>query len=208
MWLISLIVGCGGGPAECGPSECADICAKSEAPAPTPMPAATPSPAPSGGLGSLTSYEGQLLGPLLEDVRAGVRPWGPEGIGICKAQGRECAEYLGTSASSPLGEGEYMLRAELAVPKTGEKGTWKVKFDLDCTLKKKTDNGESTTTSTQSKEYDVIYAGEDRGYRLQPLWTIKSPNKYGEQDCKYKITGPHPDGDKVYEGSWLVPAEE
>ncbi|MEZ4320068.1 MAG: hypothetical protein R3F61_21335 [Myxococcota bacterium] len=209
MWLISFIVGCGGAPAECGPAECADVCGDAAMPTPTPGPGPAPvaAPAPSGG-GAMTAYENELLNPLLSDIREGVRPFGPEGIGLCKASGKECDEYLGMSSSGDLPEGDYMLRAELAVPKTGEKGTWKLKFDLDCTTTKATTNGESTTTSTQSKEYDVIYAGADRGYRLQPLWTITSPGKYGKQDCKYKLTGPHPDGDKVYEGSWSVPAAE
>ncbi len=208
MWLIAMIVGCGGGPAECGPAECADICAETPAPeAPAPDMGTEPEPAGGDGL-AMSDYESEMLGPLLEDLREGVRPYGPEGIGICKGSGKDCEEYLGTEVTDPLPEGEYMLKAELAVPRTGEKGTWSVKFDLDCTTVKKTENSETTSNSTKSKSYDVIYAGDDRGYRLMPLWTIKSPNKYGEQTCKYTITGPHPDGDKVYEGQWVVPQAE
>lgn len=205
MWIISLLVGCGG-PADCGVKECADICAQGEAPAPDAT-KPDPTPAPSGSA-NMTSFEASLLGPVLEDVRAGVRPFGAEGIGVCKGRGKTCDEYLGTTVDAPLPEGEYMLRAELAVPDSGERGTWKVKFDLECTTTRKTEKGENSATSNQSREYDVIYAGKDRGYRLQPLWTINSPNRYGASDCKYKITAPHPDGDKVYEGSWKVPAKE
>jgi len=206
MWMIAWLVGCGGAPAECGPKECADICAEQAAPAPAPVAVAPSTPQPASG-GSMSAYESEVLGPLIEDIRGGVRPFGEDGIGICKANGKECVEYLGTSASD-LPEGAYMLRANLAVPDVGEKGTWKVKFDLECTTTKKTPNGSSTSTSTQNKEYTVVYAGKERGYGLSPLWTIKSPGRYGAQDCKYKITGPHPDGDKVYQGSWTVPAAD
>lgn len=202
MWILLAMWGCGG-PAECGTAECADICAASAAKT-DPAPAPTPGPASSGGALALTAFESSLVGPRLDDLRAGVRPRTPEGIGICKGQERDCTEFLGTSADL-LPEGKYMLRADLAVPDIGEKGTWKVKFDLECTTTKQTANGSTSSTSTQNREYEVVYTGPDRGYNLAPLWKIDSPNKFGEQDCKYKITGPHPDGDKVYTGSWRVP---
>lgn len=206
MWLIWSMLGCGG-PAECGPAECADVCATAKGPD-APGPAA---PAPSGtgssGGAAMTAFEQSLLMPRLEDLRQGVRPRGPEGIGICKGQGKDCTEFIGTSASD-LPEGDYMLHADLDVPNIGEKGTWKVMLDLDCTTTKTTANGTNTSNNTQHKEYDVIYAGGERGYHLAPLWKISSPNQYGAVDCKYKITAPHGDGDKVYEGSWTVPQKE
>lgn len=202
MWFLwTMLIGCGG-PGECGVEECADVCAKL-GPAEAPKPAAATAPAQKGG--GLTTFEEGLVGPILEDLRGGVRPFGDEGIGVCKGSGKNCESFLGSSPGE-LAPGKHMLRAELAVPKSGPKGTWKVKFDIECTTTKKTESGSSTSTSTKSKEYTVIYAGEDRGYRLQPLWTIDSPSPHGAKDCKYKITAPHPDGeDNVYSGSWKVP---
>ncbi|TNE84533.1 MAG: hypothetical protein EP330_29025 [Deltaproteobacteria bacterium] len=108
-----------------------------------------------------------------------------------------------------LAPGDYILQAELRVPKTGDKGTWKVKVDYECTYEKKSESGSSTSTKTSSREYDVVYAGESRGYRLVPLRKIKSPHDGGSSEtCTWKITAPHPDGDKVYEGGWTAPASE
>ena len=197
-----LLTACGGKP-ECGVKECADLCAQA-----TPAPAPATKPTAAKEQASMSDFEAKLLNPLIQDLRQGVRPFGDEGIGICEGEKRECKKFLGTSVSEELPPGEYMLRAELAVPKTGGKDTWKVKFHLECTRTRETPKGNSSTTSNQDREYNVVYAGKERGYRLQPLWNINSPGKYGAEDCKYKITAPHPDGDKVYSGSWHVPAEK
>lgn len=202
MWWILAMFGCGGAPAECGAAECADVCATT---AHEGEPAAGVAPKAGGGALTLTAFEQSLLQPKLDDLRKGVRPRGDQGIGICKGQTKDCTEFIGTSAEE-LPAGEYMLHADLDVPDIGEKGTWKVRLDLDCTTTKTTANGSNSSNSTQQREYDVVHTGADRGYHLAPLWKIESPNKYGASDCKYKITAPHADGDKVYEGSWKVPA--
>lgn len=206
IWMMAMM-GCGG-PTECGVTECADVCAKST-PAAIPAPPAAaveaPASAPASG-GSLSSFEAELVGPLLEDLRAGVRPYTDEGIGICKGSGKDCSKFLGLSPGE-LGPGSHMVRAELSVPKGGERGTWKVQFDVECTTTKNTANGSSTNTSNYNKSYDVVYAGKDRGFRLQPLYKIDSPNPGGARDCKYKLTAPHPDKEPtVWSGSWMVPA--
>ena len=134
VWALTLastttLLGCGGGaPAECGPAECADVCAK-EAPAPAPAPDA----APSAGTGvDLNGFESSLLQPLLDDLRGGVRPFGDEGIGLCTGE-KECDKYLGLTHSDPLPPGKHMVKAELLVPNIGPPGTWKVTFDPECT---------------------------------------------------------------------------
>jgi hypothetical protein len=137
-------------------------------------------------------------------VRAGVQPWSEQGIGICKGQGRECEEFLGMSAEE-LPPGEYMLRAEFKVPRVGEKGTWQVRFESQCTTTRRNARGESTTTSSTSKEYDLQYAGTERGSRLSPLQTIRSPDPSGEKNCAYTLTSLHPDKPMVWKGSWSVP---
>jgi hypothetical protein len=200
-YLVALIAlsGCGTPePATCGDAECAAICdAKGPKEA---VPAEEPGKGPDL---ALTSFTADLLGPMVEDIQGGVRPFGEEGIGICKGT-RQCDEFLGTDGVE-LPAGKYMVRAELQVPNIGEKGTWKVKFDTKCTTIRKTENGETSSSSDYSREYDVRYAGKDRGYRLQPLRTIESPSRGGARECSYTLTAPHPDGDKVYSGKWSTP---
>lgn len=190
--LATLLVACGGEPAECGAAECADICA------------ATPDPEPAADAGpELTSFEQDLLDPVIKDVRQGVRPFNDEGIGICKGT-QQCDEFLGLEAKE-LPPGKYMVRAELEVPDVGEKGTWKVDFSTNCVTIKDTANGENRSNNEYNRSYDVVHNRADRGYRLQPLRTIESPSKYGKRECSWKLVAPHPDGDKVYEGFWSVP---
>ncbi len=165
---------------------------------------ATTSSSSQGSTAGLTSFEQGLVGPLLSDVREGVQPYNEQSIGICKGQGRDCAEFLGGSAED-LPPGEYMMRAELKVPRVGDKGTWRVKIEAECTTTRKTERGETTSTSTTSKEYDVQYAGTERGSRLSPLYTIRSPDPSGEKHCNYKLTSLHPDHPTEWTGSWSVP---
>ena len=109
-----------------------------------------------------------------------------------------CDRFIGTS-SKGLEPGDYILQAVLAVPKEGD--GWTITLATDCTTTK----GDSTTNKSDSKDYELKYPGEGRGYKLVPLRRIKSPGTYGAQSCSWKITAPHPDGDKVYEGEWSVP---
>ena len=198
------LIGCGSGPKECGEAECKAVCDAGAA-----------QTAPVEEKAAVSDFEDSLVGPILNDIREGVRPFNENGIGICKMPApvekgapkpkEQCVEFLGSNAGE-LGEGRYMVRAELMVPNVGDPGIWKIKFDLECNTTRETANGEQTSTSNYSREYDVRYAGKDRGYRLQPLRTIESPSKGGKRECKYTITAPHPDGDKVYEGGWITPA--
>lgn len=194
------LTGCGVPAADCGPAECADVCANAPATSATPATSAASGP-------TLTEFEVSLVQPILDDVRQGVRPYAEQSTGICRGQGKVCDEYLGLEAGE-LPPGEYMVRAELRVPKQGEPGTWKVRFDTECVTTRVTANGETTSTSNNSREYDVRYAGEDRGYRLSPLLTIDSPSRGGARACTWELVAPHPDGDKVISGSWSTPAEE
>lgn len=190
------------GSAEPTAESCASICAQSGTEEATEE-AAEEAAAPASG--AMTAFENDLLSPLLTDVREGVRPFHPEGIGLCSGK-EACDGYIGMSADN-LEPGDYILQAELRVPKTGDKGTWKVRVDYECTYVRATESGEDTSTKTSSREYDVVYAGESRGYRLVPLRKIKSPHERSSESCNWSITAPHPDGDKVYEGSWFAPAE-
>ena len=179
--------------------QCREFCA-GEQPAPAPPAPQTPA-APT-----LTPFEKGLLDPLLTDIREGVRPFGADGISLCEGEGPECTKHLGLSATD-LAAGKYHLRAELAVPKTGDKGTWTVDFHLECTRTTTLKDGSTrSTTTNQDRQYTVVYAGTERGYKLTPLWKIESPGRSGAEDCRYKLTMPHPDSEKVVTGSWTVPA--
>lgn len=172
--------------------------------------AATPAaPAAPKAVSGLTAFEQELLNEKISDIRAGVRPFADDSVGICKvdpSDPKACAEYLGREVSE-LPPGKYILRAEMRVPNAGEAGTWKVKFDTECTTTRVTSSGENTSTSTNSRDYDVRYAGEERGYRMT-LYNIESPNQGGARTCDWKLIGVHPDGDKVIEGTWSVPGAE
>lgn len=199
--VVSALSACGGGVVD--EAACKDICAKSGSAGAAPT-AVAGGGAASGG--AMSAFESGLLASYLEDIRGGVRPFNEQGIGICQGE-KECASFLGNTAMD-LPAGKYMLKGEFRVPNVGEQGTWKIRFDSDCTVTRKTASGESTTTRNSSREYDVRYAGTDRGYRIMPLRSIESPSKGGAESCTWKITAPHPDGDKVYEGAWSTPAAE
>lgn len=151
----------------------------------------------------LTAFERQLVDPVLEDIRAGVRPFGADSIGVCEGE-TECERFVGESPGE-LAPGHYLVQAQLHVPALG---TWKVEFATDCTTTTKTDTGETTSQRTSSRTYDVVHVGTERAYRLSPLRKLTSPMKGGTQTCEYTLTAPHPDGDKVYKGSWTLPANE
>lgn len=205
--LLLGLAACGQAPAKCDEAACKSICAKSASAAKAPA-AATKSAAPKPAAASgLTAFEQKLVDPILEDVRAGIRPFADEAVGICKGDGKACDEYLGLEATD-LPEGEYMLRAELRVPKSGEPGTWTVRLETECETVTESKSGESKSSRSSSKEYDVRYVGEDHGYRLSPLYKITSPNKGGARTCAWKLVMMHPDGDKTIEGKWSVPAAE
>lgn len=200
--LVGLLGACGQAPAKCDEAACKSICEKSGAQA---APAAK-APAAKAGASGLSAFEQGLVDPILEDVRAGIRPFADNSVGLCKGAGKDCEEFLGLEAE--LTEGEYMLRAELRVPKSGDNGTWKVKLETECETVTKTKSGESKSSRSSSKEYTVRYVGEDHGYRLSPLYKITSPHKGGTRNCAWKLVMMHPDGDKTVEGKWMVPAAE
>lgn len=196
-----LSVGCAkSGPQDltCGEKECAQICADT-------LQAADKPKASEKTALALTAFEEKMLSTVITDLRAGVHPFNKEGLGLCEGQGKACEKFLGMKAGT-LPPGKYMVRAELAVPNIGPKGSWSIEFKTECVTTQTTPSGDvKENRSSRSRSFNVAYAGQSRGYRLSPLYTISSPNKDGEQTCKYQIIAPHPDGDKVYEGSWTVP---
>lgn len=197
--VLALFTACPQAPAECGPAECASVCGDAHA-----DPTAAPAPSTSAKADAgLTEMEQAIVGPILEDIRGGIRPWDDQSVGICKGK-KDCDEFLGLEPAE-LPPGDYMLQAVLRVPKVGEKGTWQVTLDTECTTTRDSENGSSTSTNNYSKTYDVNYINEERGYRLAPLRTIESPSTSGRKECVYKLTYSHPSGPQVTEGKWIVP---
>ena len=137
---------------------------------------------------------------MLADIRAGVRPWNDQSIGVCAGK-KDCDTFLGPSPGE-LPRGHYQVRAELLVPAAGPKGTWKVRFETECVTEKK---GGEPVRSTYDRTYEVQYVGPDRGSRLSPLRTITSPSEGGPQRCTWKLTAPHADQVNTWEGSWSTP---
>lgn len=137
---------------------------------------------------ALEDWEAELLGPQLQDLRAGVRAWPGEGsLGICQGAS-ECDTFVGLDGGT-LGPGDHMIRAELAVPQVGD--GWQVRFEVACAVTLA--NGK-TNDVDHDKTYDVTYTGPTRGYRLQPLWRIQSPHPQGQRDCTWSLTPLRPDG--------------
>ena len=154
---------------------------------------------------TLSDFEHKLLDPILEEVKKGVKPFAENSIGICKGQGKECKEFVGLE-SKELPEGEYMLRAELSAPNIGEKGTWQVQLDTNCTSYKDNKKDDSTTTK-RSKKYSIWYTGKDHGFRLSPLYKITSPSKGGKRTCEWSLTTLNGDQKgEIFKGSWTVPS--
>lgn len=204
--MLWFLLACGGAPPECGPEACASVCAAPEpAPSVPAAPAAPVEPRPTEAADGqpsqkMSPFEHQLLDELMTDVRAGIRPWDDQGIGVCAGK-KECTTFLGANAGE-LPKGDYLVKAELRVPAIGEKGTWKVDFHTECSIEHP---GSPPEIRTYDRGYDVWYAGPERGYRLIPLRTFESPSKGGAQRCTFQLTAHHPDGDRLYEGSWSTP---
>ena len=185
-------------PAQVAPAPAAKVAPAQASAAPTPAPAAA-----GEGL-QVSAFERSQLEPLLEDLRKGVRPIDDQGLGVCSTTGKDCVEFLG-AAPGELPAGKYLVKAELAVPRLGEKGTWTVVFEVKCTTTTTTGSTTNTSTNTYSRTFEVNYSNQERGYRLMPLASIDSPSKGSARSCAYTITTSHPDGGKVYSGGWSVP---
>ena len=193
-WMALVLVGCDSESApECGEAECAAVC---DSPAEEPPPS-----------NEMSEFEASVIGPAVEDIRAGIRAWNEQSVGVCARtsnKSKECAEFLGLEAGT-LPEGSYMLQALLRVPDAGPQGTWSVTINVDCTTTRVADNNTSTYTNNYNKSYTVKYINEERGYRLAPLYSIESPNTAGKKDCTYTLSYAHPDSPSTVTGSWSIP---
>ncbi len=156
-------------------------------------------PEPTGP--QVEAWEAALIQPSLDSIRAGVQPWSDESWGLCTGI-QKCEQYLGRDAEA-LPEGDHVLFVELKVPEIGD--GWKMKFHWSCD----THNIHGRTTFQEhEKEYTVRYSGPNRGFRLLPLWRIKSPHAQGARDCDYQMTAIRPDGTEgeTWGGSYKTPS--
>jgi hypothetical protein len=156
---------------------------------------------------SVSQAELALLEPFLLDLRKGIREFSPNSIGLCKGQGKECSEFIGLDGGT-LDEGKYMIRGDFQAPKLSPEEGWKVAFVVDCEIAKVTGDSTSTTSKSYSKEYKVTHVNRtEYGYRLSPLYTITSPSSRGTESCVWSITAKNLDAEKVWKGSYTIPAK-
>jgi len=157
----------------------------------------------------ISKQEAALLDGYLVDLRKGIREWSAEAIGICKGKSRDCEEFLGKEVKLTE-EGTYSVRAEFQAPELQPEGGWKIEFSVDCEITRKKGDKETKTSKTYSKTYDGISHRPEggNGYRLSPLYSMKSPSSRGEESCKWKIQGNNLEEPVVWEGSYYIPAKE
>lgn len=169
------------------------------APAPCPeCPSCPPAPAAGATLGE---WEARVAAEDLADLRAGVRPLADGSFGVCSGS-RRCDTVLGPSPGE-LPPGDYILHAELRVPRIGQ--GWKARFAVECQIS----SPSGTSTTRQDKVYDLAWSSDPaRGYRLSPLWTLRSPHKDGARSCTYTLTPIRPDGSEQepLSGAFSTPA--
>ncbi|MGC6492687.1 MAG: hypothetical protein ACON5B_07580 [Myxococcota bacterium] len=154
----------------------------------------------------LSEREAVLLKDILEDLRAGVRPWSESSVGVCRGTGRACEEFLGVDAGV-LPPGEYMLRAEVAVPQLGPRGTWSVDLTTRCETTREVAGTTTSMKNERQQSYDVTWAGPSHGYRLSPMLKITSPSPAGTQACTWTMHLGGLEEGNTLAGSWTVPAQ-
>jgi len=173
-------------------------CGQPAPPAPAECP--PPAPCPEAGL-SLAPWEASLLDPVISDLRAGVRPADAQSFGICRGK-TTCEEQLGPSPGE-LPPGDYVLRADLLVPRVGE--GWAVEMAVNCEITTKTGK---VSKWSDKRTHPLRWAGEAEPIRLTPLWSIHSPNSLGARRCEYTLTPIRPDGERAeaLSGAWSTPS--
>lgn len=162
---------------------------------------------PDGEVVTLSAFEQEIVGTLLAQVRAGIQPVSDDAVGICRRgeNPRRCEEFIGRTATD-LPEGEYMLYGGFMAPNVGERGTWQVRLESECTVTRVAADGATTDAESRfERDYTINHNPGERGYVLAPMRRITSPHPSGAQRCTYRLTLQHPDNPTVIEGAWSVP---
>ena len=164
----------------------------------------------------LTNEEQILLKDHIEDIRKGIRPFDDlpdQSLGICKAGPKHqkfgyitCEEFIGKDARD-LPEGNYILYSHFSVPEIEPNNQgWQIEFKRECKTTKTSKNGQSVTTDTYSKSYNLKNYG-GKGNHVSPLSTITSPGEYGAKECDWTITLFNTNEKKEISGFWSVPGK-
>ena len=188
------LISCGQADAVCGDRECAALCAQPPSgPASHDVTAVTP---------QWSDFEAELLSPLLSEMKDGVRLFDTAtGLGVCRGQ-RRCDTFVGRDVDE-LPAGEFMVRAELKVPRSGPRGTWEVAYKNTCDVIDVDGNvGDQTVFE---RTYSVQWGGPNRAFRIDPIERITSPNPAGAMRCAYTLTPLHPGAIEAWTGTYGVP---
>ena len=119
---------------------------------------------------------GALAAPMAAGPHAGA---GTGRAGDCAAGGAAVAA-AGGHGSAAVADGKHHGGAALRV---GD--GWRVKLERTC------DDGAAPYT----REFDVRYAGDSRGYRLEPLFRIELQEGAAPKACTATLTPVRPDGE-------------
>jgi hypothetical protein len=163
-------------------------------------PEAPAQPAAGSAGVTLEPWEAALFQEQIDRLRTGIQPFGDKGWGVCTGSKR-CERFEGAEAGL-LPPGKHMLRAELSVPNVGS--NWTVRMDHTCMV---TPAAGQPSERTHSRTMNVAYAGETRGYRLEPLLPITSPAPDGKRSCTATLVPIAPNGSEgaPIKASWSVP---
>lgn len=202
--ILCLLAACGGDApapeAVCTEDDCAATCDP-----PLAMHDLSPGPVDLRGLpeNELSDFEWSLVGERVMDLRAGVRPWAEDRIGVCRGE-TGCREFLGLEAGT-LQPGPHRLHAELRVPAVPDL-EWRVQFKHHCLVEKPL-AGDATakTHHTDAEMFTLSWPGADRPVVLSPVPDIPSPSPDGTVYCGYSYNLYNPTGVTEIEGHYVVP---
>ncbi len=202
-WLptAALLMACTPSPPTCDGSDCAEAC-------PILLPGAELRDRQGGSKPGthnvLTDSEYAAFEEALADMRAGVRPWAEDSVGICEGS-KGCQRFIGTSAEM-LPPGNYVLWARLRAPKVGNEGDWKFTFRHICALLDPRTGELHRNDEIIVTEYGVRYEGENKAAIISPMARIRSPDSEFHRSCAWSVEFMNPIGLDKIEGSYEIPS--
>lgn len=202
MRLLPLLVllSCDVQPRPCGAEDCAKDCdlllpggrLRERAPS------QTDGPSPELTAAEYAAFEDALL-----DIRAGIRPWSDDSVGVCVGA-NGCVESLGPNPGV-LPPGSYVVSADLRAPKA--KGEfWRFVFRQRCAATHPTDPDAERELIDIEQEHPVAWVSETRPASFGALATITSPHPDKHLDCAWHLELHNPLKVELIEGTYEVPA--
>jgi hypothetical protein len=151
---------------------------------------------------SLDEWELAVIKPQLEEIRAGVKLSGPDGLGICEQDPvtKGCSSFLGRSPEL-LPEGDFYFRAVLEAPR--ESTGWKVSFTNECKLTHPDGRIQELKPGPQVREVKWR-GGTPSTLRLS---SFKAPGTVGNRECNYTLISLRNDGKETarFTGEFHIP---